>query len=67
MKDNTKEKNKKAKKPKEKKVPLTPEQRKKTAVRWVLDIICIILGSTSYSMGLTEFKNTSKQSFIMIK
>mgnify|MGYP001115708967 CR=1 FL=1 len=55
MKDNTKEKNKKAKKPKEKKVPLTPEQRKKTAVRWVLDIICIILGSTSYSMGLHCF------------
>lgn len=42
---------------KEKKVtqPKTPEERKKAAVRWIIDIICIIFGSCSYSVGLHCF------------
>lgn len=33
----------------------TPEERKKAALRWIVDIILIIFGSTVYSMGLHCF------------
>ena len=33
----------------------TPEERKKTVLRWIVDIITIFLGSTVYSIGLHSF------------
>lgn len=50
-----KKENVKIKKVKTPKIPLTPEQRRKSAGRWAVDIILIILGSTSYSLGLHCF------------
>lgn len=40
---------------KENKPKKTPEERKKAALRWIVDIVLIIFGSTVYSMGLHCF------------
>lgn len=40
---------------KENKPKKTPEERKKAVLRWIVDIILIIFGSTVYSMGLHCF------------
>ena len=48
----TNQNEKKKKEPKPKK---TPEERKKSIILWIIDIICIMIGSTSYSIGLHCF------------
>lgn len=40
---------------KENKPKKTPEERKKAVLRWIVDIVLIIFGSTVYSMGLHCF------------
>ena len=34
---------------------MTPEERKKSVIRWIFDIACIFFGSTMYSIGLHCF------------
>lgn len=48
-------KNAKLGREKENKPKKTPEERKKAVLRWIVDIILIIFGSTVYSMGLHCF------------
>lgn len=40
---------------KKEKVKKTPEEKKKAVIRWITDIVLIILGSISYSIGLHCF------------
>lgn len=40
---------------KKEKVKPAPEEYKKAVLRWIVDIVCIVFGSTVYSMGLHCF------------
>lgn len=46
---------KKAKQTKTEKIKKTPEERRKSLLRWIVDIILIIVGSTSYAAGIHCF------------
>lgn len=48
---------KKTKPNKKEKAVKTPEERKKAAVRWILDIVIIVFGSTVYAAGLHCFSS----------